>query len=357
MLGAVAASLLIAGPCRAERELVPLGRLLAESSRVVVGEVVAVADEGTAKEVATVDVAAVLAGPGAPGGDLPVAGAPTDPEGHAFAAGQRLLLFLESPLPTRPGIFRITEGAGVFGLPAGDPSPVGELVLAARDHGGRVPMALLLPYLEQGGPRLSPGLLAATLEQLALVADPADAGQADALVGLACGSTPAVHPIVQRWAIGHVGRLRLEAARPCLAALVTVPRRRRNTPFPVGDRILQTAAVDSLVLLGGRESVDALQATVSSLSRFFGPCEPNDLLTAAVHALGVLAANAEPVRSRIVGKVALKSPSTAVTSTAVYALGLIGDTSARSLLRRLSLRHDNPLIRNQALETLARLGQ
>ena len=109
----------------------PLGRLFRESTHVVLGNVVAVADEGSSTEVATVHVAGVVAGPSGFGPDVRVKGTPTDPEGNGFHTGQRLVLFLTDPLPSRPGVFDITDGAGVFGLPGGD---IMELFDALCDH-------------------------------------------------------------------------------------------------------------------------------------------------------------------------------------------------------------------------------
>jgi HEAT repeat protein len=45
-----------------------------------------------------------------------------------------------------------------------------------------------------------------------------------------------------------------------------------------------------------------------------------------------------------------------IASTAVHALGLIGDARAVSYLARLALKHPNPIIREQAATAAARFG-
>ncbi len=350
---AIIAMVVAANSSLAERVLVPLRQTIAASSLIVAGEVLSVSDQGAPAERATIDVRRTFLGT-APA-SLIVEGTPPDPEGHGFVAGQRLLLFLTTtPAPPAGATHRLVDGGGgVIGLTAATAQGAGDLVQAAIAN-GTVPFPVLRPYLAQGGTPAPAVLLAATFSDFQ---DSVPIGvDGRALVDLACGTVAAASPAIRRSAIALAGQLRLEEARQCLEALLGTRRRRRPTS-PAGDPGARLAAARALGDLGGDESTPGLlNALVAEAKLLSSSCSGSLLAGEIALALGRLGEDGIRLNPKPIAKTAFRARTVSLASTAVHALGLIGDRKATSLLRRLGRRHRHPLIRAQALEAVARLG-
>jgi hypothetical protein len=346
MLGLLAVS-----PAAAERELLPLGKLLARADLVVVGQVAAIDGAGTPAELAAIDVRTILAGT-APD-PLVVAGSPTDAEGHGFRDGEVLLLFLTSS-PAPPGATHAIVDGSAGAIAVDQETAKGAVDLLAPWLAGGTPakrLTSLLPYLTAGGPRAPAALLAAAAADFE---ETAPAGvNGTILVDLTCGRAEPVDRGVELWAIRMVGRLHIEDARDCLEDLVGI----ESGTGRVADRTAAEAAVDALVDLGGAHSVNVLQNSLAATAQqLYSRCNPASFASATLLGLGQLGLHGEVVDSTLIGTIALQIHSRTAASTAVHALGLIQDAGARTYLQRLAREHHDPLIRSQASITLARIG-
>ena len=351
MLGLLAVS-----PAAAERELLPLKRLLASADLVVVGQVAAIDAAGTSAELAAIDVRTTLAG--TVPDPLVVAGSPTDAEGHGFRDGEVLLLFLTSSGAPPGATHAIVDGSG-GAIAIEQATAKGATDLLAVWVGGGTPtsrFASLLPYLKAGGPRAPAALLAAATADFE---ETAPAGVSGAtLVDLTCGRAEPVDRGVELWAIRMVGRLHIEDGRDCLEDLIRIESGTVDPPAGrLADRTAAEAAVDALVDLGGAHSVNVLQnALTASAQQLISRCNPASFASAVLLGLGQLGLHGELVDSTLIGATALQIRPRGAASTAVHALGLIGDAGARTSLQRLAREHPDPLIRSQASITLARIG-
>lgn len=389
LAGAALALLMSAPLLHADQGLMPLGQLMGQAEAIVIGRVTETVPAGGGKYLTTVAVEETLKG--TPPEKVQIAGIPP------LSAGVRILAFLEprtlQPVAGEQGV-QVLGGDGAARIAS-------EIVKTALAKGTALQLRDVAAYL--GSRERLPKLVGALVKELSpRVTASADGPQ---LAQFACDGS--VMPSVQLWAIGHAGRLRIAAARPCLESLVGDPTNR-------GTRIAAAGALGDLKM---RESVPVLLTLIAPLpghqtgsttgdeeapavptasdpedvsSPVADPAErasgaaidderpgtpstlpdgetgpdgaPSDdvlsrsadggLSDAAVLALGKIG---DPAAVRDLFRVAGEGNDLSLHSTVVVALGLIGGTPVIEPLTSISKSHPNDLVRELAGQTLARL--
>jgi hypothetical protein len=345
----------LARPAAADRDLVRLGRLVAQSQHVLIGTVTAVEQARRPGPMrATVQVEHDLLGQAA--SVISLQGDDRDPDAPAFATGVRILAFLranhrahgEPPIAPVPavGLEPVEGSAGIIEIVR---SGALEATLAimgravdARD--GLTLAAVRDVLLASPEPAPRP-LVASLLEELTAHPTPADR---PLLVEMACDGADAFLPGVRPWAMSEAGSRKLIEARSCLEAQVRAGEREPNS----------VEAVEALGDMGDRRSVPVLLAILETHAERVASEGPSragrDLNLAAVLALGKLGSGeAVPVLARLAGQ----GNDLALHSTVVHALGLIGGPQARASLDSIGRTHPSEHVRAQALSTRQTLDQ
>lgn len=393
-LAGAALALLVAGPLRADRDLMPLGELIGRAEGIVVGRVTETAAVGGGKYLMTVAVEQTLKGVAAERVQVFASSADATQVGP-LPAGARILAFLE------PRTLRAVNGEQGVDVLGGDSVVriASEIVQTVMTKGSALQLRDAVPYF---GSReaLPPGLVASLLDELSARVTPAADGAQ--LAQFACDR--GVLPAVQLWAIERSGRLKIAAARPCLESLV-------GDPTNLGTRMAAAAALGDLkmaesvpVLLtliapvagqvgdptgnedpltvppardaedesspvadaeerGGGAAVDEPQGASSTLpdgddaeelpgADIVSRRADGGLSDVAVLALGKIG---DPGAVRELARVATEGDDLGLHSTVVVALGLIGGEPVREPLTSISRSHPNALVRELAGQTLARL--
>jgi len=319
-----------------------------------------------------------------------------------LSKGTRILAFLQGSASA--GFHPLAGEHGVIHL--GDPSAdvARELILRGVKLGGGLGLTDFDDLLEKGTPA-PPSLLGSLTEELSLRVTKKDQAL---LAEMACDSQQAFLPAVQLWAISRVGPLEVADAAPCLEDFLVDKT----------DEARAIAASEALGELRDPGSVPALVELIESLpqdKRIFGldkkgdsnpvagkedpedqkdprpdPDESSDpgeiellptpgpapdgdgerepdsapskdrpsrgagggLAEASILALGKIG---DPSAVPLLVRIGRQGEDLSLHSTAVNALGLIGGNTVMGPLRALSRTHPNPLVRQQAKETLERL--
>lgn len=328
-----------------------LSELLSPGATAAIGrlERIDLAPDGITQRV-EISVQEVLGGGSIPAA-IVLAWPANDPEGHEVAAGQRLFLAVR---PSSPGAPATHELAGVAGavVPVSDTQASTIRGLLASAAGGVVPVGPALTVLDQPGQTLPPPLLTALLEDLT---EQLNAAHAEAIGGLACASPDTVTPAVRHWALENVGRTQSGAGLTCARtiAIGAVPTKRNPAG---GDLLAALAAVRGLAQHPSSITRSTLKTviklTLKPLPFAIGencPSETSNLLAGAILGVGE---TRDPTQVGALYRAALKRPTRSVGNATVHAIGWIGGTRARAYLERLAVKHPDPRIRQQALETI-----
>jgi hypothetical protein len=384
----------------ADQAITPLGKLAGDASFIVIGGVSEVTSgPSPGAFVMAVEVEETLKGSGL--SRFTLAGSDRNEDSvHRLSPGTTILAFLENPGPALAEPVSGEQGIVVVDETTLDDSR--EIVIRALQLGDGLRIGDFQDLMRKDS-EAPPALLGSLTEELTLKLTPNDG----ALIGeMACDAGGVFLPAVQLWAIGQVGAQRFTEARSCLQGMLPIAE----------PRALSIASAEALGELGDRASVPALVTLLETLPsdpRLFpdrggdstvptgnedpeddgdpvsdpdersdpgesevtpppttptepdGQREPDDapredrgnrgadggLAEAAILALGKIG---DPAAVPLLFRIAREGDDLALHSTAVHALGLIGGATVRVPLLVLSLAHPNPLVREQAKQTIAR---
>jgi hypothetical protein len=352
---ALAAAFLAATSAHADLGVVPLGSLIAQSDAIVIGvvdQVMPLENTPDGPHLARIGVLQTLKGN--VGGTLYLLGDPRAPEDPTFVAEVRLLVFLRRAPPPPPNVDTFDEqpvpGWTVVGAAAGvivlvdDGAAQQAATIVTRYMDGRIGPADFSDVLQRSDTRVPRPLVGSLLEELSGHVSPGDDGL---VADMACNGAQVYLPAVQEWAVGVVGARRIRAARGCLEGLAR----------PGQDPAFLEAAIDALGDLRDPGSVPALLTwlqvamTAPKDGAARGGAGP---VVGAVLALGKIGdRSAVPELFRL----ARQGDNLPLHSAIVHALGLIGGPTVHGPLTAISRTDPNPLVREQAVATLQRLGR
>ncbi len=406
--------LVVLTSARADRALVPLGKLISHSDLIIIGAVSEVVqDPKYGEQIATVGVEVVLRGPHLP--EVSLRGSLIDPGLPRFDEGTLILAFLRRT--ESPDTFDSVEGDhGIMHIADAAAHVTRDIVKQAIDQGEKIQLEDVQYAFRTETPALPRVLVGSLLEELTLRVT---RDEAPLVSEMACDAEESYYTVPQLWAISRVGALKLAEARACLEEFVKENMNR--------DRRL--AAIEALGDLGDAESISVLmpllpetqpplapigddegrdgdkeigatpedrdgdtesdsreepeEEKLQTRNEDVAPLEPakarrlqedpppNDdsvveeekpdhdgrlqRLDAGLAEVALLALGKIHAREAVpvLQRIALESGDFALRSTAVHALGLIGTPEAYEALTAISKQADE-LIRNQADRTLKR---
>jgi HEAT repeat protein len=315
-----------------------LGSLLDRADVILIGVVTRVDPGPNGSQLATIAVQEPLRG-SAPG-TFTLPGSTTDPSRPAFANGAEFLLFLRA---TTEGLAPVDGLNGVMAVSSGRLAATRALVLEWINRGQAVRLADMRDDAVVQDAPAPPVLIASMLDEMTERLAPADF---TLVVQMACNGAGEFLPAAQQWAILRVGPFKLSDARPCLEQILA-------SDESLGSRL---AASETLGVLGDKRSLRVLQEIVAAAEGqdedAGGRRNDGGLSLSAVLALGKIR---DPRIVPDLTRLARKGGDFALHSTVVDALGLIGGRRVIGPLTSISRTHPNPLIRQQAKETLEQI--
>jgi hypothetical protein len=389
----------IPAAARADRAVTPLGMLIGGADFIVIGVVTEVTPGQSPGDFSVaIEVEDLIKGTGL--SRFTLEGSDRDEDSvHRLSPGTTLLAFLKNPGPVGSPVSG-EQGVVVVDERSLDDSR--EIVARALQLGDRLRLADVQDLMRKDS-QAPQALMGSLTEELGLRLTASDRP----LIGeMACDPGGSFLPAVQLWAISRVGVLEVAEARSCLESMLPLA----NRPT------LSIAAAEALGELAEQASVPALVSLLQTLPsdpRLFpdrrgdstaatGKVDPEDetdpapdpdersdpgetevtppptsptepdgerepdgaprqdgpnrgadagLAEATILALGKIG---DPAAVPLLFKIAREGDDLALHSTAVHALGLIGGNTVPFPLLVLSIIHPNPLIREQAKQTLAR---
>ena len=331
---------------RADADPPRLGMMLATTDVVAVGTVVAV---DTQSDTATINVTHRIVGASPDTVTVPADGA--NPEGHPFEVGQRLLAFLKIIAGGQGSTHAPVSLGAIFRLSEATEAATVQLASLVIPSPGPT-LGAVAPFLTETGAKPSLDFVAIVLYELSARDLSSQGGLLSQIV---CDTTGTYRHGARLWAIRDAGPRQIATARGCLASLVRGAMPTRANPLG-GNMEIGVAAAVALGEDPAVESDAALRAVMKlclKKVRTEDTLQPPGLLLETALALGKIHSLGAP---GLLYKAALKSPMVPIASTAVHALGLIGDARAVSYLARLAPKHPNPIIREQAATAAALFG-
>jgi hypothetical protein len=322
---------------RADSALIGVGTLLDHATHILVGVVQRVdAGPTPGSQRATLAVEQNFRGSVPPTFTLP--GSTIDPYIHNFVVGVRFLAFLKAQ--ASGGFTPIGGFQGLIALPEGTLDAAlamaGEWLVKGKEN---VRLADMRDDMRQQDHPAPPVLMGAMMEEMSVQLKAVDI---PLVVVMACNRTREFPVRVQTWAIQQVGPLKIAAARSCVEQFLTSGT----------DGAVHLAATEALGALGDRNSVRVLLPLLTSPGNNEEPGISRDVTLSAVLALGKLG---DPSVAPELMRLARQGDDFALHSTIVHALGLIGGPRVTGALTAISRTHANPLIREQAQQTLERI--
>lgn len=336
LLALVSLGFCVPSVVQADSALVKLGTLLA-ADNILIGVVTQV-DPGPTpdSQQAILTVQENLQGT-APS-TITLQGSATDPSLHFFAVGVQLLAFLQATA----GGFTLVGGLhGLIEIPPGKLPAARALVVEWINKNAAIRLADMRDDCQVQDAPAPPLLLGSMLEEMTVRLASADFALT---AEMACNQAQEFLSAAQLWAILRIGQFKIADARACMEQLLAAE----------GDLGARLAASETLGNLRDTRSLPVLQAVLASQEGTAedgkGRAADGGLSQSAVLAIGKLG---DPSAVPDLMKLAKEGDDLALHSTAVHALGLIGGNRVIGALTEISKTHSNPLIREQAQETLA----
>lgn len=382
--GVFAGFVSFAPPVSADRALMPLLELIDVSDSVLIGQVRSIAPgQQPGEQIADLNVEQVYLGSAL--SQLSLRGSTIDPDLPKFTAGQRILGFLTQSSVAGVIYTPVAGEHGVITLTDGTVAISGEILTIALRLGRQIRLGAVQEVLKSqvSPPRV---LLGALLEELTLYVT---REEASLVAEIACNSQGTYARDSQLWAILSVGRLKVDAAHPCLE---TLTRERR-------DPNLTIFSVEALGNLGDSASVPVLRSILPDLpldptarytaqdkkgdtrvTRLRGPSYDPENETAPIPDLGETTApgsggdeDGEPADGRFVPPSSVVDGETepdasprddkerrradaGLSDAAIMALGKIGDPAAVPDLFRLASSGDDLALHSSVVRALGLIG-
>lgn len=350
---ALLASTTVPPRAAADVACLPLDAMLGAATVRAIGQVIGVAEQGDLR-VATIAVDEHLGGTGGPP-SLTVAWDVRDPEAVTLPPGTRLFGALAGS-GGGPASHRTAVPACALVPLVPDTEPVVRtIVQAALAAGGSIPVATAMSVLTGPGPTPPTALLRPLLDDVGRRTGPSDG----AAVGqLACAPRGSIPETVRRWAVEQVGRTRSDTGLACARAIVGGALATKSNPRG-GDVPGASAALRALGDDAQPLSVNAIKRLVKLAQKpppNAGERSSGELSPLLLDGILAFARTGHGSAAAALYKAATKQVARPIAGTAVHGLGILGDARAARYLARIADRHPDDRIRQQAVETLARIG-